>query len=115
MAIIDMPLSIDNKIKKSINIIIDDTIQQTRVLEELIDEAPSVLSGYINFRKILRAHKRGLSLIDSIEKYSMECCPPKLCPSEDCDITTCNECWHGFIRNYCEAVVPTNKKGSTGI
>ena len=113
MAIINMPFSIDNKIKKSVDILINDTIQQTKMLEDIIDEAPAVLSGYINFRKILRAHKRGLSLADSIKKYSIESCPPKLCPSEDCDITTCNECWHSFVKNYYEAVVPTNKKGST--
>lgn len=102
MAVIDMPVSVDSKIRKSINLLIEDSLDQTRLLEELIEEAPSVLSGYINFRKILRAHKRGLSLIDSIEKYSMECCPPKLCPSEDC--STCNECWLNFTRNYFESI-----------
>ena len=55
-----------SSLKKNADLIIKDTISQSQLLEDLLQEAPAILEGYAGFRKILRAIKRGDSLDKAI-------------------------------------------------
>lgn len=105
MAIIQFPQQNSDTKITDINSLIQDSIEQSATIEDLIQEAPDILSGHCNFRDILRAVKRGHTLDEAIETFSSECCPPKTIASEDCDDITCNDCWHNFIENYQELLL----------
>ena len=98
-----------SSLKKNADLIIKDTIAQSQLLEDLLQEAPAILEGYAGFRKILRAIKRGDSLDKAILNNCLECCPPNTKSSpldiSQCGVISCNNCWKNFITNYSEAVL----------
>ena len=98
-----------SSLKKNADLIIKDTIVQSQLLEDLLQEAPAILEGYAGFRKILRAIKRGDSLDKAILNNCLECCPPNTKSSpldiSQCGVISCNNCWKNFITNYSEAVL----------
>lgn len=112
MAIIQFPQKDYSVNITDINSLIQDSIEQSAMIEDLIQEAPDILNGHCNFRDILRAIKRGNSLDQAIESYSSECCPPKTIASEECEDITCNDCWHNFIENY-QNILLRKKRGES--
>lgn len=87
---------------KTINHAIEDTIDQTEQLEELIKQAPGIFDGYENFRRILRAIKRGEKVEDAVESYCNFACPPSE-KNEECDMA-CDKCWKNYLIRYLKVI-----------
>ena len=94
-------------IKKHVNEIIKDTVEQSQSLTEIVRAAPSILKSYAAFRKILRAVKRGTSYDEAVAMYSSDTCPPDEIETMNnaCGHISCNECWKLFIDDYAKGVV----------
>ena len=100
-------------LKKHINEVIKDTVEQTQSLNEIVRSAPSILKSYAAFRKILRAVKRGTPYNEAVAIYSTDTCPPDEIETMNnaCGHISCNECWKLFINDYAAAIIKGQENG----
>lgn len=94
-------------LKRHVNEVIKDTVEQSQSLTDIVRSAPSILKSYAAFRKILRAVKRGTPYDEAVAMYSSDTCPPDEIETMNnaCGHISCNECWKLFIDDYAKGVV----------
>ena len=94
-------------LKRHVNEVIKDTVEQSQSRTEIVRSAPSILKSYAAFRKILRAVKRGIPYDEAVALYSSDTCPPDEIETMNnaCGHISCNECLKLFIDDYAKGVV----------
>lgn len=105
MAVIQFPPINDASIKNDVNHLIEDSLDQSQYLEDIIMRAPHILEGHAIFREILCQIKRGVPMEDAVQEQALDGCPPKDVDVEECTEQKCTECWLEFITNYHKTVV----------
>lgn len=88
--------------QRNIDKLIGDTIKESQRLEELSNELPAMITGYITFRKILRHVKRCRNFEEAVKIYAFDSCPPEKTEETMCGEIPCAECWRQFCGRYAE-------------
>lgn len=107
---IDLNNSEEKKVRKSINFLLQDTLEQCQQIEDLLNDGPEILRAYYNFRNILRQVKRGDTFKKSINEHALTCCPPNLYATPDCEDKTCSNCWRQYCLDYLEVINAAKEK-----
>lgn len=86
-----------------VNMILDETAEETRKIEETLEILPLALASHENLRNILRCFKRTGNLEKSIEKYAFNACPAEEREGTCYNATACSTCWMNYIMKIKES------------